>query len=338
MAEPTEAAGREQTLYGAYLAAVAFASAGSGLHHKICHVLGGMFGLPHAETHAVVLPHVLALNAPAVPELDRRMAAALGATTALDGLRGLRREIDAPTNLRDLGLTRGRHRSRRTGDPRGRAAEQPDAGHRRGDRGVAPRSLGREGAVMSDISAEQQQREEALVERVIASFAGTPDPRTKELVEALTRHLHAFLRETRLTEDEWRRAIDFLTAVGHITDDRRQEFILLSDVLGASMQTITINNEAYADATEATVFGPFFVEGSPDIGLGGDVAGGAPGEPCWVEGAVPDTDGRPLAGARLEVWEADADGLYDVQYGDDRVVGPWASPHRRRRAATGSGR
>jgi hydroxyquinol 1,2-dioxygenase len=174
---------------------------------------------------------------------------------------------------------------------------------------------------MSEISVEQQEREEALVERVLASFAGTPDPRTRELLEALTRHLHAFLRETRLTEAEWKRGIDFLTAVGHVTDDRRQEFILLSDVLGASMQTITINNEAYADATEATVFGPFFVEGSPDVGLGGDVARGAPGEPCWVEGRVTDIDGHPVGGARIEVWEADGDGLYDVQYGDDRVTG-----------------
>ena len=173
---------------------------------------------------------------------------------------------------------------------------------------------------MSEISAEQQEREEALVQRVLASYAATPDPRTKELVEALTRHVHAFLRETRLTEAEWKRAIDFLTAVGHVTDDRRQEFILLSDVLGASMQTITINNEAYADATEATVFGPFFREGSPDVGLGGDVAGGAPGEPCWVEGTVTDTDGGPVVGARIEVWEADADGRYDVQYDDDRVA------------------
>ena len=174
---------------------------------------------------------------------------------------------------------------------------------------------------MSEISAEQQEREQALVERVVASYADAPDPRTKELLEALTRHLHAFLRETRLTEQEWKQAIDFLTAVGQITDDRRQEFILLSDVLGASMQTITINNEAYADATEATVFGPFFVEGSPDVGLGGDVAAGAPGEPCWVEGTVMGTDRRPVAGARLEVWQADAGGLYDVQYGDERVSG-----------------
>jgi hydroxyquinol 1,2-dioxygenase len=170
------------------------------------------------------------------------------------------------------------------------------------------------------ISAEQEAREAELVERVVASFARTTDPRTRELVEALTRHLHAFLRETRLTEEEWQQTITFLTEVGHLTDDRRQEFILLSDVLGASMQTITINNEARANATEATVFGPFFVEGSPDIGLGGDISGGASGEPCWVEGTVSDTGGVPIAGALVEAWEADADGLYDVQYDDDRVA------------------
>jgi len=90
-------------------------------------------------------------------------------------------------------------------------------------------------------------------------------------------------------------------------------------VLGASMQTITINNEAYANATEATVFGPFFVEGSPRIPLGGDIGGGAVGEPCWVEGTVTDTDGKPVPGARIEVWEADEAGFYDVQYGDDRT-------------------
>jgi hydroxyquinol 1,2-dioxygenase len=171
------------------------------------------------------------------------------------------------------------------------------------------------------VSAEQEARESDLVERVAASFDETPDPRLKELAQALTRHLHAFLREVRLTEEEWRHAIDFLTAAGRITDDRRQEFILLSDVLGASMQTITINNEAHRNATEATVFGPFFVEGSPPIGLGGDIAAGAPGEPCWVEGTVNDTEGKPIPGALIEVWEADEDGFYDVQYADDRVTG-----------------
>jgi maleylacetate reductase len=96
--------GIEQTLYGAYLAAVAFASAGSGMHHKICHVVGGMFDLPHAQTHAVVLPHVLALNAPSAPDAERRIAAAFGAGTAVEGLAALRRAVDAPRALRDLGM------------------------------------------------------------------------------------------------------------------------------------------------------------------------------------------------------------------------------------------
>lgn len=170
------------------------------------------------------------------------------------------------------------------------------------------------------VSAEQQAREEQLVQRVVDSFAGTPDARLREIMQALTRHLHGFLREVRLTEAEWKQAIDFLTAVGHITDDRRQEFILLSDTLGASMQTIAINNEAYANATEATVFGPFFMENAPRIEHGGDIAAGAAGEPCWVEGTVRDTDGNPVPDARIEVWEADDDGFYDVQYGDDRVA------------------
>ncbi len=175
-------------------------------------------------------------------------------------------------------------------------------------------------APADQVAAEQHVREQALVEQVVASFETAQDPRLKQLMQALTRHLHAFLREVRLTEAEWASAIEFLTAAGHITDDKRQEFILLSDVLGASMQTIAINNEAYANATEATVLGPFFVEGSPEIPLGGDISFGAAGQPCWVEGTVTDTDGKPVPLARMEVWEADEDGFYDVQYDDDRTA------------------
>lgn len=102
--DPAGLPGREQALYGAYLAAVAFASAGSGLHHKICHVLGGMFDLPHAQTHAVVLPHVLAFNAPAAPLAERRIAAAFGTGTALGGLARLSAEVNAPAALRDYGM------------------------------------------------------------------------------------------------------------------------------------------------------------------------------------------------------------------------------------------
>ncbi|HWG26688.1 intradiol ring-cleavage dioxygenase [Actinospica sp.] len=171
---------------------------------------------------------------------------------------------------------------------------------------------------MTTVSAEQQARETHLVAQVLRSFESCDNPRLLELVHALTRHLHDFAREVRLSEREWTAAIEFLTAAGHITDDRRQEFILLSDVLGLSMQTIAINNEADGDATEATVFGPFFVDNSPAIEVGGDISRGAVGEPCWVDGTVTDNAGKPLAGARIEVWEADADGFYDVQYDDER--------------------
>jgi hydroxyquinol 1,2-dioxygenase len=168
--------------------------------------------------------------------------------------------------------------------------------------------------------AAQTAREQSLVDRVVGSFADAPDPRFRQLMESLVRHAHAVVREVRLTEEEWNAAIAFLTDAGHLTDDRRQEFILLSDVLGISMQTITVNNVAVGAATEATVFGPFFVEGSPAVAPGGDIAHGAAGEPCWVEGTVRDTDGAPVAGARLEIWEADADGRYDVQYDDERTA------------------
>ena len=174
---------------------------------------------------------------------------------------------------------------------------------------------------MAEVDPEQEQRETALVDRVVASFHGANDPRLRHVLQSLARHAHAFVRDVRLSEDEWEAAIEFLTEVGHITDERRQEFILLSDVLGLSMQTITVANPASGDATEATVFGPFFIEDSPEIPLGGDISNGAPGTPCWVTGTVRDTNGAPIAGARIEVWEADEDGLYDVQHDDGRTYG-----------------
>ncbi len=170
-------------------------------------------------------------------------------------------------------------------------------------------------------SLVQQQRESALVDEVVAAYADTPDPRTREVVQSLVRHLHGFIRDVRLTEAEWGAAIAFLTGVGHITTDKRQEFILLSDVLGASMQTVAVNSPARGAATEATVFGPFFVDGAPLVEIGGDIAQGAKGEPCHVSGRVVGVDGEPIGGARLEVWEADADGFYDIQYADGPTMG-----------------
>ncbi|MDQ7747270.1 dioxygenase family protein [Hydrogenophaga pseudoflava] len=154
---------------------------------------------------------------------------------------------------------------------------------------------------------------DALLQQVADSFAATPDPRLREILASLVRHLHGFIRETGLTEREWMQGIEFLTAVGQTCDDKRQEFILLSDVLGASMQVVAVQSERPAGCTESTVFGPFHVEGASRIANGGDIANGARGEPCTVFGSVRNSDGDPVADAEVDVWQSDDDGLYDVQ-------------------------
>lgn len=158
--------------------------------------------------------------------------------------------------------------------------------------------------------------DEDLTQAVLASFAGSKSERLKEVTESLVKHLHGFISDVQLTEDEWFKGIDYLTRTGHITDDKRQEFVLLSDVLGVSMLVIGINNRRPPEATESTVFGPFFVEGSPRFKNGDDISKGAPGEPCFMQGRVLSIDGEPIPDARIEVWQADEDGFYDVQYGD----------------------
>jgi hydroxyquinol 1,2-dioxygenase len=161
--------------------------------------------------------------------------------------------------------------------------------------------------------------EDNITQAVIARLADTPDPRLKEILTALVTHLHAFAREVRLTEHEWFKGIQYLTDVGHKCDDKRQEFILLSDVLGLSMLVTMQNNQRPPGATEATVFGPFHVEGAPEYPLGADVANGAIGEPCFVRGRVRSIDASPVPGAEIQVWQADADGFYDVQYADQNA-------------------
>jgi len=169
--------------------------------------------------------------------------------------------------------------------------------------------------------AEQAAREQAVTDEVVASFATSTTDRYREVMTSLVRHLHGFAREVRLTHEEWETAIEFLTRTGQKCDDRRQEFILLSDVLGLSMQTVGINAPASAGATESTVFGPFFVDDAPEVPLGGDLAHGAKGTPCWVSGQVRSADGTPLTGVRVDAWEADEDGLYDTQYAGNRTAG-----------------
>jgi hydroxyquinol 1,2-dioxygenase len=152
-----------------------------------------------------------------------------------------------------------------------------------------------------------------LTDAVVGSFDSSPDARTKAVMGALVRHLHAFAREVDLTEEEYFTGIDFLTRTGQFSSGTRQEFVLLADVLGLSMLTVGLGNRKPPEATESTVFGPFFVEGSPEVELGGDVSNGAPGQPCLVSGRVLDTKGQPIAGALVETWQADEDGFYDVQ-------------------------
>ena len=165
-----------------------------------------------------------------------------------------------------------------------------------------------------DESHDRSPTHEELTRAVRDSFRATRSERGRTIFDALVRHLHAFVAETALTEGEWFEGIDFLTRTGHITDAKRQEFILLSDVLGVSMLVIRLNNRKPVGATPSTVFGPFFVSGSPRYENGQDLANGAPGSPCLVRGRIVSTTHEPVAGARVEVWQADEQGLYDVQY------------------------
>lgn len=152
-----------------------------------------------------------------------------------------------------------------------------------------------------------------LTDTVLAKLAGTPDPRFKQVMTSLIHHLHAFIREVELTEAEWFAGIQFLTATGQKCDEKRQEFILLSDTLGASMLVDTINHRKPAGATESTVFGPFYVHGAPELPNGANLAAGLPGDPTLFSGHVLTVDGKPIPGAQIDAWQADAEGFYDVQ-------------------------
>jgi hydroxyquinol 1,2-dioxygenase len=160
--------------------------------------------------------------------------------------------------------------------------------------------------------------EGSAVDAVVDSIADTADPRLRELVAGLVRHLHAYVREVRPTVSEWERAIGFLTAVGQKCDETRQEFVLLSDVLGVSMLVETINGQE--TGTESTVLGPFHMTESPERAIGEsiDQLGGLP---CVVDLRVFDPDGRPLPGAVVDVWQCSEDGFYDVQQPDVQPAG-----------------
>ena len=235
----TDVGARGDLLYGAYLAGTAFAVAGSGLHHKICHVLGGRYGLPHAQTHAIMLPYVLAFNAPGAPDAARRISQALGSEDPAAALQALAARLGLPRGLREIGLHEEQlAEAAQLIEPVvpadnpvsvGAAALRALLRHAwAGD----PATLRPAGSLPagSGPGTTQAGREDAVTAEVLASFGGADAPRFREVMQSLVRHLHAFAREVRLTEDEWQQGIDFLTRAGHITDDRRQEFILLAAV------------------------------------------------------------------------------------------------------------
>lgn len=155
--------------------------------------------------------------------------------------------------------------------------------------------------------------EHSITDAVVDRFEETPDKRLKTILQALVRHAHDFVREVELTQDEWMAAIGFLTRTGHITDDKRQEFILLSDTLGISMLVDAINHRMPDGVTETTVLGPFYVQNPPVRDHGTDISNGLSGTPLFVSGRVSAHGGGPLAGAAVDVWQSDDDGYYDVQ-------------------------
>ena len=162
--------------------------------------------------------------------------------------------------------------------------------------------------------------QDSITQDVLEAFAKTPDPRLRELMTALVKHLHAFAREVDLKPQEWLAAMKFLEATGQISTDKRPEFILLSDTLGLSMMVVALEQarasgpaQGATEATEATVEGPFYWAGAPDLPLGADIRNGARGEPTFYMGRVTDVHGVPLEGALLDVWSGDGEGKYDVQ-------------------------
>jgi len=156
--------------------------------------------------------------------------------------------------------------------------------------------------------------EKTITAEAAARLAGTPNPRLKEIMMALTRHLHDFTREVRLTPAEWMAGIEFLTKVGQISDDKRQEFILLSDTLGLSaLVDMIAHAKGDGGATASSLLGPFYVADLPELATGKNIAKGPGGEPLLVRGRVVSSDGKPIADAIIDVWQVAANGLYDLQ-------------------------
>jgi hydroxyquinol 1,2-dioxygenase len=180
------------------------------------------------------------------------------------------------------------------------------------------------GATLPAADIEEKQmpyvNEQNLTDIAVVRWSNIPDPRLRTIMTALVRHVHAFVREIEPTQAEWATAIDFLTRTGQMCSQKRQEFILCSDVLGVSMLVDAINHRRASAATPSTVEGPFHIPNAPPMANGADMAAGAPGVPCFVTGTVRGLDGKPVAGAALDLWQTDGEGLYEDQRD---VQGPW---------------
>ncbi|QFT63654.1 intradiol ring-cleavage dioxygenase [Roseivivax sp. THAF30] len=166
---------------------------------------------------------------------------------------------------------------------------------------------------MTDPVEQGYFTEESSADVVVSRNANAEDARLKEVMETIVRHLHAAVKEVEPTQDEWMKAILFLTDTGQMCNEWRQEFILLSDVLGVSMLVDAINNRKPSGASESTVLGPFHVADAPERALGDDICLDQKGDPMLVKGRILDIDGQPIAGAKIDVWQANDEGFYDVQ-------------------------
>jgi hydroxyquinol 1,2-dioxygenase len=155
--------------------------------------------------------------------------------------------------------------------------------------------------------------EDNITDLAVERWGTAKDPRLAEILTSLVRHLHGFAREVRLTEAEWMAAIQWLNRTGQISDEKREEFILASDVLGLSMLVVQMNHRLAPEATPNTVLGPFHIDGSPPLPFGADMSDGVAGTPLFVHGTVRDLSGAPVGGAVLDVWQADGDGMYEAQ-------------------------
>lgn len=162
--------------------------------------------------------------------------------------------------------------------------------------------------------------EENLTDLALKQWEACHSPRLRQIMQSLVKHLHGFVREVDVTEQEWLTAVDWLARTGKLCTEKRQEFILFSDVLGISMLVDAVNHRFPSGATPSTIMGPFHVENSPEMPMGANLAEGLGGETCFLVGTVRDLSGKPIQGARLDIWQADADGMYESQLGSEEPL------------------